>query len=819
MAKHTIKRLIFAGAALCATVCAAAQSVSLSWELVKNDVEPGIVESRLTITNHTGSNLTADGGWLIGYCWMSVHPYTFEGAELEETEVCASYHTLRPTATFRPLADGESRSYRFLQRGAIIRETCGPQGAFFIDSEGNASDAPIASAAFTGPDQWLRKSNPGYADGEWLYEYNTPKFALKMSKAEKAFRPLHLVPQPKEIIPSKKAANVNTWLVMNRNTELPAEGYRICFGKRAIQIEYADENGLFYAEQTLDRLRENGEKVYVSEIKDWPDLPHRGFMLDIARNYTPKEEVIKLLDWMARYKLNVLHFHIADDEAWRLEIPGLPELTEVGSRRGYTTDEHDRLYPAYNGGWDPTANTTANGFLTRQDYIDIVRFAHRRGIRITPEIDMPGHSRAAIVAMEERYRRYSNLSHARYHDKYMDLAEEYRLVDPDDQSVYSSAQYYTDDVICIARESCYRFAFKVIDEIAEMHKEAGAPLQAFHVGGDEVAHGAFERSPLCLEKMKELGLEHTYQLKDWFLRRLIDHLSPMGIQIAGWEEIAMRGNEANPVFAADNVLSWCWNSIPEWKGDEKPYTLANAGYPVVLACVGNNYIDMSYTNHHQERGLHWGGYTDERSTFDFLPFDIYRSVRYTMKREPRDIDAYDAQKTIRLQPEARKNIVGINGQLFAETIRSSEQVEQYVFPKLQGLAERAWNAVPVSLRQSAASTYQLGWIGGKGFPFEIERLVYLDQLYRYELPRLHREGVRFHLAQPGIHREDTDGKTLILMNTPVPGAVIRYTTDGSEPTEDSSIYTQPLDASSFGAAAIFRAKAFYLGEASNTTTL
>lgn len=796
-----------------------AQALDIKWQLVRNDAEPGITESMLTITNHTGRTLTADGGWLIGYCWMSVHPYSFVGAELQETEVCASYHTLRPTADFRPLADGESRSYRLLQRGAIIRESCGPQGAFFVDADGKAADASISSVPFSGPDQWLRSANPGYADGEWLYEYNTPKFALKMDKAEKAIRPLHLVPQPKEITPTKKAANLNAALVMNRNTELPQEGYRIRFGKRAIQIEYADENGLFYAEQTLDRLRENGEKVYVSEINDWPDLPHRGFMLDIARNYTPKEEVLKLLDWMGRYKLNVLHFHIADDEAWRLEIPGLPELTEVGSRRGYTTDEHDMLYPAYNGGWDPTANTTANGFLTRKDYIDIVRYAHVRGIRIIPEIDMPGHSRAAIVAMEERYRRYSELSRARYHDKYMEQAEEYRLIDPDDLSEYSSAQYYTDDVICIARESCYRFAFKVIDEIAEMHREAGVPLVTFHVGGDEVANGAFERSPLCLGKMKELGFEHTYQLKDWFLRRLIDHLSPMDIQIAGWEEIAMRGSEANPLFANDNVLSWCWNSIPEWKGDEKPYILANAGYPVVLACVGNNYIDMSYTNHHQERGLHWGGYTDERSTFDFLPYDIYRSVRYTMKREPRDIDAYDAQKTIRLQPEARKNIVGTNGQLFAETIRSSEQVEQYVFPKLQGLAERAWNATPVSLRQSSASTSQPGWIGGKGLPFEMERLVYLEQLYRYELPRLHRGGVRFHLAQPGIHREEANGKALILMNCPVPDAVIRYTTDGSEPTEDSPIYTNPLDANSFGAAVTFRAKAFYLGEESCTTTL
>lgn len=786
---------------------AAAQSVAIEWSLVKNDVQPGISESRLTITNHTGAALTAEGGWLIGYCWMSVHPYTFEGAELEETEVCASYHTLRPTAAFRPLADGESRTYRLLQRGAIIRESCGPQGAFFVDAQGRATDAPITAVPFSSPDQWLRKSNPGYADGEWLYRYNTPELSIRMKQAEQELRPLHLVPQPKQVTPSKKAANLHAALQKSCNTALPAEGYRITFSKQNIRIEYADEIGLFYAEQTLLRLRENGEKIYAEQIEDWPDLHHRGLMLDISRNFARKDEIIKLLTAMAAYKMNVFHFHIADDEAWRLEIPGLPELTEVGSRRGYTTDEHDMLYPAYNGGWDPTAPTTANGYLSRQDYIDIVREAQRLHIRVIPEIDMPGHSRAAIVSMEERYRRLIQSDPA--------AAEEYRLIDPDDRSVYSSAQYYTDDVICIARPSCYRFAFKIIDEIARMHEEAGQPLSVFHVGGDEVAHGAFERSPLCLGKMAELGFEHTYQLKDWFLRQLIAHLSPMGIQIAGWEEIAMRGSEANPAFADANVLSWCWNSIPEWKGDEKPYTLANAGYPVVLACVGNNYIDMSYTNHHQERGLHWGGYTDERSTFDFLPFDIYRSVRYTMRREPRDINQYDREKTLRLDPDKRANIIGTNGQLFAETIRSGEQTEQYIFPKLQGLAERAWNATPISYRLAETN----GLLQGKHkIAFELERLVYLDQLYRYELPRLRAMQLRFHLAQPGIHCEaNAKGRQLVYINCPVPGAEIRYTLDGSEPTQLSPVYKRPFILKD--AAAVIRAKAFYLGEESNTTLL
>ena len=670
-----MKKFLIIALSLLAAIPMVAASIDLRWTLVANDTpQKGIVTSQLVITNNTPDTLTASGQWFIGYCWMSVHPYTYEGAELIETEVCATYHTLRPSPAFRPLLPGESRSYTLLQQGAIIRENGGPQGAFFLRSPmAQPEDVTISSQPFSSPNQWLRENQPTYASGEWLYAYNQEALcspyqvekpiAPEEQALDAAFRPLNLVPQPKVVIPAAMPINLSASLEFKPCNDLPAEGYRITFLRKKNIIEYTDEIGRFYALQTLARLQENidlfgkDERPYLFQLQDWPDLPHRGLMLDIARNYLPKEEIIRLLRAMANYKMNVLHFHIADDEGWRLEIPGLAELTEVGAQRGYTTDESTCLYPAYCGGWDPKAPTTASGFLTRSDYIDLVRIADSLHIRIIPEIEMPGHARAAIRSMEARYRRLLPIS--------VQEAEAYRLIDPADTSRYSSAQYYTDNVICIARPSAYRFVCKIIDEIAAMHTEAGAPLRVLHVGGDEVAHGAFEGSPLCQATMQERGFTHTYQLKDYFLQQIIDYLRPMGIQIAGWEEIAMRGNQPNPTFANSNVLSWCWNSIPEWKGDEKPYMLANAGYPVILACVGNNYIDMSYTNHQSERGLHWGGYTDERSTFDFLPYDIYRSVRYTLRREKRDIDAYDAAKTLRLRPDAVQNIVGINGQLFS----------------------------------------------------------------------------------------------------------------------------------------------------------
>ncbi|MCQ2334249.1 MAG: family 20 glycosylhydrolase [Paludibacteraceae bacterium] len=781
--------------------------LSLHWRLVANDItmdgQRGLTESELTLTNYTDHTITADGNWLIGYCWSSTHPFHYEGEQLSETEVCATYHTLKPTADFLPLEPGQSRTFRLLQHGAIIRQSAGPEGAFYVAGpDAKPMPIPVTGEPFTSPAQWTRNNGIAYADGTWLYNYNQP-YCTSLTDEDFRLRPLHIMPQPKHVNCLKGKANLAAPVRYLHDANLPEEGYVLTLQPRQITVTSSTPTGRFYAEQTLERLRENNEPLPAMTITDAPDLPHRGLMLDIARNFTPKEEIMRMLDAMAAYKMNVLHFHIVDDEAWRIEIPDLPELTEVGSRRGYTTDESQCLYPAYCGGGDAEAVTTANGYLTRADYIEIVTHAQQHHIRVIPEIEMPGHARAAIRAMEARYHRLLDTDPV--------AAEAYRLIDPNDTSHYSSAQYYTDNVLCIARPSTYRFVEKIITELAAMHLEAGQPMQVVHVGGDEVANGAWLGSPMCQAFMAEKGMTDTHELKDYFLQQILAFLRPMGIQLAGWEDVVMRGNAVNPRFADDRVLSWCWNSIPEWQGDEKPYRLANAGYPVVLACVGNLYIDMSYTNHQEERGLHWGGYTDEHSTFDFLPFDIYRSVRYTMRRQPRDLEAYALSKApdVNLLPEARKNIHGINGQLFSETIRSTQQLEEYIFPKLQGLAERGWNATPVSLLNKTQKT---DVASDKSHWFETERLVFSHQLYRYELPRLSRWGISFHLPQPGIRIAEAN----VEINSPISGADVHYTTDGSQPTLLSPRYQKPFP---YTPGCTIRATVYYLNKQSNTTIL
>ncbi len=773
--------------------------LKLSYQLIQNDVDGNICESQLTFHNTGKDTLRQD--WTLHYCQMSLAPLTLPNEQIHIEQVCASYHTVTPTALFEPLAPGESRTFTVRHKSNVLRKSGLPQGAFIVLADQEPITVPVTLICTEDGSEYKRGIDYfPYADGEWMWEQNARFETQNAEHRTQNGEPLHLIPTPKAYTLTGSTCDVKKAVIdkhllgengehfmCNEGWRAP-EGYSLTITEDTIHILAPDEAGAFYAEQTLVQLSEKYEgEIPCLTMTDYPDLSHRGLMLDIARNYTPKEEILRLIDDLALYKMNVLHLHLTDDEAWRLEIPGLPELTEVGSRRGYTTDERDCLHPAYNGGWDMNDPTsTANGYLTREDYIEILRYAKAHHIRVIPEIDMPGHMRAAIKSMEARYHKYIDTDPAK--------ATEYLLTDFNDTSVYLSAQYYTDNVICIALPSCYTFIQKVVDEVVAMYEEADAPLHVFHVGGDEVAKNAWTGSPICQAYMAEKGMTSTYDLKDEFIAQVLDILSTKGLQTEGWEEIAMRKGVANPKFANSNVLSHCWNSVPEWRGDEVPYRLANAGYPVLLGCVTNLYLDMSYVNHEEERALHWGGYTDEYTTFDFLPFDLYRSVRRTMKGLPRDVEAYAQSDKVQLDPAAKKNIIGLQAQLFAETIRSVEQLEDYIYPKLFGVAERGWHANP------DFSDY-LGALND-----------FNNEITIYDMPWLAARGRHFHLTQPGIHR---DGE-LVYMNHPAAGAVIRYTLDGSPVTEHSKEYKGAFECTEVD---IIHAKAFYCGMESNTTHL
>jgi hexosaminidase len=346
----------------------------------------------------------------------------------------------------------------------------------------------------------------------------------------------------------------------------------------------------------------------------------------------------------------------------------------------------------------------------------------------------------------------------------------------------------------VALPSSYRFVEKVIDEIDKMYADAGLKLTVFHIGGDEVPKGAWKGSAVCRDFMKEQGMKEIRELKDYFLEQVLPILSKRNIQPAGWEEVAMHDGTPNPKFTNSNILSYCWSALP----DELPYKLANAGYPVILCNVNNLYMDMSYSRHQSEPGLHWGGFVNEYNSFDILPYNIYKSTRNNLNGEPVDISAVSKGK-VALNKGAAIQIKGLQGQLWAETIRSFGQVEYDYFPKLFGLIERAWNIQP---------EWSIPYNERK---YEFAKREYNTKITRYELPRLAKSGVNFRISQPGILLKDN----LLYANSAIRGAVIRYTTDGSEPTETSAVWTEPVACN----AGQVKAKAFYLGKRSVTTLL
>lgn len=567
---------------------------------------------------------------------------------------------------------------------------------------------------------------------------------------------------PYDVIPSFKSVEltkgkftkgmpVKTRTVKAENSEY----YSIEITGKGAVIEGASPRAIKTGERVLDNLlADNGGTLPGAVIKDWPDYGYRGVMIDIARNYQTPESMKHLTELMADYRFNTLHFHIVDDEAWRLEIPGLPELTDVGSRRGYTTDEHDFLSQIFDGDGNPDSkNGSANGYYTRREFIDFLRHCDALGIDVIPEIESPGHARAAIKAMEARKRRTGDTT--------------YRLIEDGDTSKYSGAQAFRDNIMNPALPGPYKFMDKVIDELAAMYSEAGVELKGVHIGGDEVPEGAWDGSPSAMAMARELNVNGRHGIQGEFVRRIAAMMKGKGIPMYGWQEIGTGYDEAFNKDVAPTVGGVnCWkNTLP---GDRNVALKAvKAGYPVILSNVDYFYLDMLYTDHPEERGLSWGGIVDEFKTLN----------GYATAMCPTD------------NPELKKLILGVQGQLFSETIRSYPMLQSFLLPKMLGLAERGWNVEP---------TYS-----NARFNHIISERV---------LPRLASEGVNFHVRQPGVTVENG----MVKMNSPYEGAVIRYTLDGSEPTEKSAVYSKPFKA---GSEKEIRARMWYLGKPSVTTLL
>ncbi len=598
-----------------------------------------------------------------------------------------------------------------------------PDGVHAVMANGSVAPVRFTRLPISDrPEQWSLPNSDKMPSAESTYTLNE---SLRGGKEPSEF---DLIPSLKKVeLRGEGKANLNAAPKETAITHENPEYYQIDLTGEVPAIAYASERGKIYAFNTLQQLRNNNPNgVSMAWIEDYPDLPYRAFMMDIARNYFGIPQLQQLVQQMARYKLNKLHFHFCDDEAWRLEIPSLPELITVGSRRGYTLDEKEHLAQIFDGNGNPNSSQgTANGYITRQEFVQFLQYCKSLGIDVIPEIESPGHARAAIKAMENRYRRTGDAS--------------LRLIEDGDKSVYTSAQSFHDNIMNPAIEGPYKFMEIVISDIEAMYKDAGVTLETIHIGGDEVPKNAWGGSPSVQAMIKEQNLDGERGVHAAFVERIAEILNKKGIGMNGWQEIAI-GHSAD----YDKKIAPLTRGVNFWtvsKSSKAPEAAA-AGYKIIISNVDHFYLDQTYSNHPEEKGLTWGGNVDEFATLHGYP-----------------------SKLCPVDSAYAKNVIGVSGQIFGETLRSFEQLQTYLFPKWLGLAERGWNANP---------SYN-----DKDFNRFIEER---------ELPSLALRGIHFHVKQPGIKVEDG----MIVMNAPYSSGTIRYTTDGSNPTEKSPIYTTPF---------------------------
>lgn len=438
---------------------------------------------------------------------------------------------------------------------------------------------------------------------------------------------------------AKEGSNGTIQFNINKpvNTSIGNEGYTLQSTPQGIIISANTAAGLFYGLQTLLQLLppqiESAGQVKADwnipcvKITDFPRFGWRGLMLDVSRNFFTKEEVKRYLDQMAEYKLNTFHWHLTDDNGWRVEIKSLPKLTEVGAWRVPRFGQFgQRAEPK------PGEAATVGGFYTQNDIKEIIAYAQERNITIIPEIDVPGHSMAAIAA-------YPELSCTKDPNTKVNPGSSFSEWYGD-----GTFKMLLDNTLNPSDEKVYAFLDKVFTELAALF-----PNPYIHVGGDECYKGFWTKDPGCQALMKKMNMTHPEELQSYFMKRLETILKTKGKKLIGWDEILEGG-----LAPEATVMSW--------RGIKGGIEAAKQGHYVVMTPTTFAYLDY-------QQG--------EQS----IEPPIYASLRlnkcYSFEPVPEGTDA--------------KYILGGQGNLWTEQIVTLHHAEYMTWPRGWALAEDYWS--------------------------------------------------------------------------------------------------------------------------------
>ncbi len=640
-----------------------------------------------------------------------------------------------------------------------------------------------------------------YASTTWLYN-NEPQFTADNSQID-----FSIIPTPKSVIVNDESARldlasglqvkligdiayanlagaferlaslginesaqgitVTVELNDHKRADWRSGHYQLIINDSAIIVKAQDSAGAFYALQSLASLVTLGSsQVPLVRIDDQPHYDYRGQHVDVARNFHSKDFMFTLIKQMSAYKLNKLHLHLAEDEGWRLELPSFPELTQVGSKRCLDLSDKACLQPQLGGG-----ASDRDGYYSISDYQDILRMATKHHIQVIPSLDMPGHSRAAIKAMEARYNHYMSQENEIE-------AKRYLLTDFDDKTQYSSIQNYNDNTLNICMESTYTFVDRVLDDLKALHEQVKHPLALYHIGADETA-GAWLESPVCkaLIADKSNGFGDAQHLGAHFIERVSHMVVSKGIAVGGWNDGL---KETDVTKMPSDVYSYIWDALP-WGAHKQVSEQAHRNWNIVLATPDVLYFDFPYQIDPKERGYNWASRrVTTRSLFNFMPDNLPIHAEFRVDTLGKNFVANDERQldeagAVVHQPLPKNfTISGIQGQLWSETVRSDEQAEYMIYPRLLALAERAWHQASWQVPYNA-----------KGITYSKDTDVFTDELRQIrdkqwltfsqvlgekELAKLDLAGVFYRLPTVGAIVESGE----LLVNTAIKALPVEY---------------------------------------------
>ena len=405
------------------------------------------------------------------------------------------------------------------------------------------------------------------------------------------------------------------------NKKLDNEEYILKINNNLITVSASSENGAIFGFQSLNQLMNlnlnNGAiKLKNQEIKDSPRFKYRGMHLDVGRHMYPVDFIKKYIDGLAMLKFNNFHWHLTEDQGWRIEIEKYPELNNIGSFRDSTLIGHYGDKPRQ---FD---KSRYGGFYTKKEIKEIVKYANKRGINVIPEIEMPGHSQAAVAS--------------------------YPMLGCSGEQVGVAPLWGVFKEIYCSKNETFDFLEDIIDEVVELF-----PSKYIHIGGDEAPKTNWKACGNCQNVIEREGLKDEYELQSYFITRMEKYINSKGKQIIGWDEILEGGLAPNA-------------TVMSWRGISGGIEAAKMNHEVIMTPNAVCYLDHYQAKDTKNEPLAIGGYTPIEEIYNYEPI-------------PSELDK-----------SLHKYIIGAQGNVWTEYMKTSDHVEYMVFPRILALSEVVW---------------------------------------------------------------------------------------------------------------------------------